>query len=763
MSHPSSTPEPRNVSRSAPPIQLQPEPQGTNLRISDLYYTLFRHKWKIVLCTITGLALAFAAHKLVPPDYQSEAKLFIRYVVTEGKAPGPGRDDTITKSPDQRGETIIKSELEILTSMDLAEDVVKTLGADKIVTGPVKGDPAAIAASIINANMSAEVPPNSSVIVVMFKHKDPTIVQSVLREIVGSYLKKHVAIHSAVGIVGDFLTQETDQLRARLAQTEEELRQAMNKAGVISLEDSKKNLDEQITRLRQQIFDLQTDLAGRSAVLKEMTRDTPKTAGPATASETPSPLPAEKIEAYQKIIAQLSLLRQKEQALRSNYTEQSTPVQELLTQQAETELEKKKLETEFPALTSPSISMVASPNQPTNTYDPVNEAAQIVAIQSKIKILNSQLEEVRAEAAKIDQLGISIMEIRRRKELQEANYRYYSANLEQSRINEALGSGRVSNISMIEAPTRPARDSKKQSKMLIGIAVGGIVLGLIWAFLIDIVLDRTVRHSADIERNLKLPLFLSIPKVKTHRALVGGKASGLALPAPELSKQHPQPTALSLQKEESDLALNPYYETLRDRLISYFETLNVRHKPKLVAVTGLGKDSGITTIAAGLARSFSETGEGNVLLVDMTKGQGSAQHFHKGLTGVGLEQLLETRSSAQVENNLYVVSEDSNSDRLAKGMPQRFNQLIPKLKASDFDYIIFDMPAVSQISITPRLANFMDMTLLVVESEKTDRDMAQQATDLLAKSKTPIGVVLNKTKSHIPSFLRENNDFFIGS
>jgi anion-transporting ArsA/GET3 family ATPase len=44
---------------------------------------------------------------------------------------------------------------------------------------------------------------------------------------------------------------------------------------------------------------------------------------------------------------------------------------------------------------------------------------------------------------------------------------------------------------------------------------------------------------------------------------------------------------------------------------------------------------------------------------------------------------------------------------------------VPKLKASNYDYIIFDMPPVTQTSLTSRLARFMDMVLLVVESEKT--------------------------------------------
>jgi MinD-like ATPase involved in chromosome partitioning or flagellar assembly len=152
-----------------------------------------------------------------------------------------------------------------------------------------------------------------------------------------------------------------------------------------------------------------------------------------------------------------------------------------------------------------------------------------------------------------------------------------------------------------------------------------------------------------------------------------------------------------------------------------------------------------------------------VLLVDMTQGQGSAQHFYKGNPAVGIEQLLDTRSDARIQSNLYVVGESSSSAQLAKGMPQRFTQLVPKLKTSDFDYIIFDMPPVSQISITPRLASFMDMVLMVVESEKTDRDIAQRATDLLKKSNTHVGVVLNKTKSYVPNRLHQDKDFLLGT
>jgi Mrp family chromosome partitioning ATPase len=65
------------------------------------------------------------------------------------------------------------------------------------------------------------------------------------------------------------------------------------------------------------------------------------------------------------------------------------------------------------------------------------------------------------------------------------------------------------------------------------------------------------------------------------------------------------------------------------------------------------------------------------------------------------------------------------------------------------------MPPVSQISITPRLAGFMDMVLMVIESEKTDRELVQRATTLLAQSNAHVGAVLNKSKNYVPSRLHE--------
>jgi Mrp family chromosome partitioning ATPase len=175
-----------------------------------------------------------------------------------------------------------------------------------------------------------------------------------------------------------------------------------------------------------------------------------------------------------------------------------------------------------------------------------------------------------------------------------------------------------------------------------------------------------------------------------------------------------------------------------------------------VAITSCGDGSGVSTTATGLAASLSETGDGNVLLVDMAHQPEAAQRYYRGTIACGLDEALEPekRESALISDNLYFVAEHTNGEGPLRGMPKRFKGLVPKLKASDFDYIIFDLPPVNQVSITPRLARFMDIVLLVVELEKTNKESLKQTLALLRESQANVGAVLNKRRSYLPKWLR---------
>jgi len=675
---------------------------------------------------VLGVSAAVAIYLLFPPPFQSEAKLFIRYVL-ENSTPGmPGNDEKAV-SPDERGDTIINSEVAILGSTDIADQAADSVGPDKILgkgKGPKDRDHAS---GLIQKGLLIEPLPKSSVIRLVYESPDPTLVQPVLTAVVDAYLKKHVEVHRGLGAVGDFLSQETDQLRSRLSQTEDDLRKAKDKAGIISLDDSKKAYVEQVSKIREEIYAAEAELAERSAMLGDLAKLAPsaKAVAPKAAGTEPT-IPSSVINEYRDACGRLDWLQRNEQQLLVLFTDQNQRVKDVRAQIADIEGIKEKLEDKYPGLlqiTVPhSLTAGSAASTPASTIDLAAESARLDGLQSKIKVLNAELDQIRKEAGNIDQVEGTISDLQRQKELEEANYKYYAVHLEANRIDEALGSGRALNIAEIQTPTPPRIDMIRQWKLLGGIAGGGLAIGIVWAFLIEFYFDHSIRRPQDVERILRIPLFLSIPDFgrNGHNRRV-------------------------------------FHETLRDRLIGYFESRNLTHRPKLLAVTGVGRSAGVTTTAAGLAQCLSETGDGNVLLVDMTLGQGSTKQFYKGSASPRLDELLDTRETAMVQDKLFVVCDGPNSDKLSRALPSRFSQLVPKLKASDFDYIIFDMPPVNQISITPRLAGFMDMVLLVVESEQTDREIARQAAELLATSKAHVGVVLNKSRNYLP--LKAQHDF----
>lgn len=697
----------------------------TVMTVNDFLYILFRHKWKILSCAALGFAAAAAYFFLKPPPFQSEAKLYIRYVL-DSSSPGVPGADARSVSTDQRGDTIINTEVEILGSMDIALQVADTVGVDRLM-GREKGPKdREHAAALVRQNLLIEPLPKSNVIRLTYQSPDPALVQPVLAAVVDAYLKKHVEVHQGAGAVGDFLSQETDQLRSRLAQTEEELRQAKNKAGIISVDDSKKNYGDQIAAIQKEIFATEAELAERSGAITAAAGHPPTPAPAATGPAAPAGVtPDDSVDEYRVLLNRIAWLENREQVLLTQFTEQNQRVKEVRAQLADAEKRRQALEQSYPGLLrigAAGPGGAAPAATAAGTFDVAAATAQLDGLQSKIKVLNAELDQIRKQASTEDQMEGTISELQRQKDLQETNYRYYAVHLEANRIDEALGSGRALNIAEIQTPTAPHTERVKERKIIGALAVSGIALGLGWALLIELLFDHSIRRPEDVSRVLRLPLFLSVPDF--------GRGA------------HDQ---------------HIFHETLRDRMLAYFESRNLTHKPKLLAVTGVGRKSGVTTTASGLAQCLSETGDGNVLLVDMTQSQGSAQQFYKGNPVVGIDQLLDTPDTAAVQDKLFVVGTEAKSDRLSRALPARFSQLVPKLKASDFDYIIFDMPSVNQISVTPRLAGFMDMVLLVVESEHTDRDIARQAAELLGASHAPVGVVLNRSRNYLPS--RVHHDF----
>jgi uncharacterized protein involved in exopolysaccharide biosynthesis/Mrp family chromosome partitioning ATPase len=732
-----------------------------SISIGDLYYIFFRHKRKILLVFLLGLLAAAGFYLINPPSYLSEAKILIKYVVEpHDRTPSPANEPQI-KSTDPSGNSIINSEIEILTSFDLASQVADAVGPEKILarSGGAKGgkgDPVdrIMAAAVISKGLLVEAPGRSSVLRVNFRHPDPTVVQPVLGALVDAYEKRHTEIHEGPGLMDDFLSRRADQLRKRMAETEDQIKKLKNSVHIISLEDNKRADTEQSIRIHGELLIAETELAEHQAILESLGRSMPTNAPAGTNAIVETKTPAEIIELYRTTGAELESLRRRRSDLHNRYTDEHYLMRSVNSQIAESEETKRRLEKEHPSLARLVPATPASSS--TNQVDVATETMRVSALQARVKALRVQLEEVNGDAKRLSDVEPDIVQLQRTLDIDAAALRALTASMEQ-RMSD---SGNVRNINVVQAPSPPSREMKALMKPMLLILLAGCLGGFGWGFVSEHVLNQKIKRVVDVERHLPIPLFISVPDLSWRDGFGWFKSGRHKKPA-TASAQGTNGTGHSTTNGQTAVApwdpehqLRPYYEGLRDRLITYFEVRHMRHKPKMVAVTACAHGAGVTSMAAGLAASLSETGDGKVLLVDMNLERGAVHPFFHGKPGGALSEALEdgTRESAFVQDGLYLVTaHETKNQQLPSVLPKRFAHLVPKMKASDYDYIIIDMPPVTQTTVTARLAGFMDMVLLVVESEKTGQEILKRTHSLLNESRPNMAAILNKHRPYVPS------------
>ena len=732
-------------------LESSTESPSPSLDIGDIYYVLFRHKWKILFFALAGVVAAALLYQFTVPVYYSEAKLLVRYVM-EVKSAEVARSDQQIQSASSGGDSIINSEIEILSSFDLCLQVAAAVGPEKImvgserVLGPGGGGSNfnAQAAQVIMKGLSVEQVRRGNVIKIRFAHSNPEVVQPVVQQLIKAYLDRHVEIHRPMVDGDDALAKQADLLRSRLIRTEEELQKLKNKANVISVEDSKKAYTEQLSRIQQDIFNTEAEIAEQKAAAAEAGIRAPVTNQSLAAEPGVS---QEKLNEYRATLVRFETLRNREFDLLSvqRYTTNNPLVKAVRQQLTEIEEQKTKQEQETPQLANYSIPTATTSGPVPGFPEAPN---RVKRLEARLTILKSQFETVRTNVASLDALETDISQLQLRKELETKNYRYLAGGVEQARFDEALGSRKLSNINVIQVESPPSRSSTQRFKLVSMALVGGLALGIGLAFLIELFLDRTLKRPIEVEARLHLPLFFTFPRValggpKPGRPLIGG-ANGASAPSTESVTIVPAPF---------EGAMRPLMEDLRDRTLQHFE--GNHKKPKLVGVTGCTVGVGVSTIAAGLAAALSEAAEGSVLLVDMNLGHGVAHPFFNGKSSCGIVDAIggETRQSGFVSENLYLAKAARGKDLETRSLPKRISEIMPKLKASDFDYIIFDLPPITRAGSTLRLAGMMDLSLLIVEAEKDEQGVLTTASALLAESKANVSVVMNKVRSYVPAWL----------
>jgi uncharacterized protein involved in exopolysaccharide biosynthesis/Mrp family chromosome partitioning ATPase len=737
------------------------EAEPSNLTLSSILLAVFKRKKTILISTLAGAIAAAVVYLLWPPTYESDAALLVRYVLDRSAVdPETVGSGSVGSAATKTNDTFINAEVSILKSWDLAVQVAEALGPKRVLPD-AKGDPSINrAAGAIFSGLNVVSTKNSNVILVSYTNSRPEVATLVLNELVNRYFTKHLEVHRSAGAF-DFVSQQTDQVRSRLNQTEDALKALKAKAGILDLKESTAGLTAQANKMEDELRAAEGDLAEERARVKLMegagppsppqTGPAAQTAATPAASASPganaAPSPAaqptrEQIQEYQGLIARLTELRKSELELLGKYSDTASPVKSVRAQRADLENEKRKSETKFPSLTT-----LGSPQS-----DFGNERAKLAGIEAKTEMLKSQLGTIRERIKQLADTTPQIANLERSKELEEANYKYFEGSLQKARVDEALDPSKMPNISAVQRASPPSLVTKLRNRVALALGAGGLALGFGIALFLELLLNRTVKRRSEVELQLHTPVMVSIPYV--------GVNGRFRLPWKKGNRNGKAETndAAAIAPWDSSHFIRPYADAIRDRLGLYFELHGVTHKPKLVGFTAFSEGAGASSLAAGVAAALSETGEGKVLLVDVNAANGEVHPFFAGRPAASLANAIEPKASLpSAADNLYLATVNQPHAKTAQMGLKKFFSMVPSLKASDFDYIIFDMPPLTQTSPSVGLGALMDKVFLIVEAEKDSREKVKRGYRELVAARSDVSVVLNKTRKYGPDWIEDGS------
>jgi capsular exopolysaccharide synthesis family protein len=521
------------------------------------------------------------------------------------------------------------------------------------------------------------------------------------------------------------------------------LRNSKNETGVSSVEKQRQVVLDRMGSLEQEIGRTDAELASSRANVQALQN---------ALAKLPETIVAEETTGFANLGAdamreQLFELQLEKQKLLSNFTRDSRMVEAVQREIVEAQA---LLDKEEAARTQVTRGLNAAHQQLLLAL--LTEQTNLSSLQAKIESQNKQYADARAELKTLNDAEVRIMRLMREIATQETNYRKYSENLEEARIDQAMESERISNISVVQAATLPIKAIRPQKLLNLSL---GLILGILGAIVLAIFseyLDHSIKTPEEAEERLQLPALASIPRVRTNRASPIVKLKGQTKADGKIAEKVPAKLGIPARIRE-------HYEAFRERLLLCSN--GSTGAPYVLAVIGCQRHEGVSAVAANLAATLSRHHEnGHVLLVDANIAHPSVHQVFKTKVSPGLTDILangqnsgDTIQSLPTQN-LHILSAGAPNGNLSEAFDSdKFTKLLNSMK-NHYDFVVIDIPALNEASSAARLASLCDGVVLVVEAERLRWEVAQRAKEQLVESNANIlGVVLNKRRFHVPGWL----------
>jgi len=347
--------------------------------------------------------------------------------------------------------------------------------------------------------------------------------------------------------------------------------------------------------------------------------------------------------------------------------------------------------------------------------------AQLGAINSKINELNNTLKQ-------LPDLQRRYLQLYREVEVKQQLYTGLLNTYQQLRIAKA---GEIGNVRIVDTAVEPIEPikPKKLIVLILSLFVGGF-LGTLLALLRNM-MRSGIKDSAQIERELDLPVYATVPRSPIQESRVNLLKKKKSIP-------------ILAVKDSSDIAI----ESLRSmRTAIHFALSNAKNN--IIALSGPAPEIGKSFITTNLATILAQGGS-RVLVVDGDLRRGYLNKYFNKEVQPGLSELLNHQNSyedvvqnSQVDNLFFVTRGKSPVNPSELLSTDKFKVFLDQASAS-FDYVLIDTPPVLAVTDGIIIAQYAGVNLLIARHGKTQiKELEITVTRFEQANAKVNGVILN--------------------
>jgi uncharacterized protein involved in exopolysaccharide biosynthesis len=365
----------------------------------------------------------------------------------------------------------------------------------------VTGKAHQLAVKKLARDLTIAAPRKSNIITVSCKAKSPELAQKIVATLVEVYQEEHVRVHRSPGTYAFFEEQEKGSLAA-WEKAADDLREAKNRLGIVTIEGRRKHLDDTIAEIdfkrlgneaerkktAATIASLEAQIANLPAKL--VTQET--TAASAAADGMRQTL--YNLESQeQELAAKMHDSHPRLTALRKQVKE----LRDILDEQPENRVQ--ATESINPSRQSLELALL-------------NERSHADALGATDRALAAQQETLRGQMIELNAQSLAMDELTQRVTLAENNHKEYAQRLEQARINRTLDDERISSLSLVQPASYVATASGPGRTVVLGLGVFVALGAGIFAVAAATWMNPVIRSADELFEALQLPIVGVVPR-----------------------------------------------------------------------------------------------------------------------------------------------------------------------------------------------------------------------------------------------------------